>query len=72
MTYDLFGIDQNYIYDFKKRVTELTSTDILEAAKRHLHPGAQPVLVVVDASKLSSSLQNLDKEVVIVHPDYLP
>ena len=72
MTYDLFGIDQNYIFDFKKRVRELTSTDILEAAKHHLHPGAQPVLVVVDASKLSSSLQNLGKQVVIVHPDYLP
>jgi predicted Zn-dependent peptidase len=71
MTYDLFGIDQNYIFDFKKKVGELTSMDILEAAKRHLHPGEQPILVVVDASKISSSLQKLGKQVVFLHPDYL-
>lgn len=72
MTYELFGIDQNFIFDYKKKVEGLTSDDILEAAKRHLHPGAQPILVVADASKVRSALQKLGREVVMVHPEYLP
>lgn len=72
MTYELFGIDQNFLFDYKKKVEELTSNDILEAAKRHLHPGVQPILVVVDASKVRSALQTLGREIVLLHPEYLP
>ncbi|MCO5583520.1 hypothetical protein L7F22_037431 [Adiantum nelumboides] len=72
MTYELFGIDQNFIFNYKKKVEELSSAGILEAAKRHLHPGNQPVLVVADASKVMPALKTLGREIVVLHPDYLP
>ncbi|KAI5069426.1 hypothetical protein GOP47_0015727 [Adiantum capillus-veneris] len=72
MTYELFGIDQNFLFSYKKKVEELTTVDILEAARRHLHPGLQPVLVVADASKVMSALKTLGREIVVLHPEYLP
>lgn len=72
MTYELFGIDQNFLVNYKKKIEELTSTDILEAAKRHLHPGAQPILVVADVSKVQSALQTMGKQNFVLHPNYLP
>ncbi|KAH7405127.1 hypothetical protein KP509_15G057600 [Ceratopteris richardii] len=72
MTYDLYGIDPNFLLNYKKKVEELTSIDILEAAKRHLHPRNQPILVVADAARVIPALKTLGREIVVLHPEYLP
>ncbi|XP_024525480.1 uncharacterized protein LOC112344626 [Selaginella moellendorffii] len=52
LIYDLFGIDQNLPFTYKKRVEEVTTDDILQAARRHLHPDLEPIVVVTDAKAL--------------------
>ncbi|KAJ7524747.1 hypothetical protein O6H91_17G019100 [Diphasiastrum complanatum] len=64
MSYELFGIDQNFLFQYKKGVEEVTRDQILQAAKRHLHPSSQPILVVTDVTKLAPLFSSLDAPVM--------
>lgn len=71
MTHELFGIDEDFLFNYKKKVEALTPDEILEAAKRHLHPNSQPILIVTDVSRVKPMLQALNMEVVNIQPEYL-
>ena len=59
MTYELFGIDQDYIFRYKRGIEETTGDDVLRVAKRHLHPDKQAILIVTDVDVIRSSLKDL-------------
>ncbi|EFJ13384.1 hypothetical protein SELMODRAFT_424592 [Selaginella moellendorffii] len=56
LIYDLFGIDQNLPLTYKKKVEEVTSNDILEGARKHLHPDLEPIVIVTDAKALGTQM----------------
>ncbi|KAK3259356.1 hypothetical protein CYMTET_31641, partial [Cymbomonas tetramitiformis] len=45
ISYDAFGIDQNFIFEYRAGIQRVTAQDVLGAAKRHLHPFDQQVIV---------------------------
>eukprot|EP00249_Psilotum_nudum_P020485 c27726_g1_i2 orf=222-2186(+) len=71
MTYELFDINQDFLFNYKRKVEGITSSEILQAAQRHLHPSSHPVLIVTDVSKLGPSLQSLRMKIKHLQPDYV-
>ncbi|CAI5523639.1 unnamed protein product, partial [Closterium sp. Naga37s-1] len=68
MTYELFGIDQDFIFEFKRRVEALSPEAVLAAAQRRLHPGEQPIVVVADAAAVMPQLSSLGLPVTLIDP----
>ncbi|CAI5464826.1 unnamed protein product [Closterium sp. Yama58-4] len=68
MTYELFGIDQDFIFEFKRRVEALSPDAVLAAAQRRLHPGEQPIVVVADAAAVMPQLSALGLPVTRIDP----
>ncbi|CAI5981306.1 unnamed protein product [Closterium sp. NIES-64] len=68
MTYELFGIDQDFIFEFKRRVEALSPEAVLAAAQRRLHPGEQPIVVVADAAAVMPQLSSLGLSVTLIDP----
>ncbi|GJP33147.1 hypothetical protein CLOM_g6866 [Closterium sp. NIES-68] len=68
MTYELFGIDQDFIFEFKRRVEALSADQVVVAAQRWLHPTEQPILVVADAAAVMPQLTALGLPVTRVDP----
>eukprot|EP00850_Spirogloea_muscicola_P007521 SM000038S14334 [mRNA] locus=s38:312771:317619:+ [translate_table: standard] len=64
MTYELFGVDQDFLFKYRREVEKVTSRDILQAARRHLHPAEEPILVVSDAAQVEESLASLGLSVI--------
>lgn len=59
ITYALFGINQNFILEFKEGIENVQEGDVLQAAQRHLHPKQQPIVVVADAKAIRKDLETL-------------
>lgn len=72
LSYELFGIDQDFLFKYKRGVEATTALDVLKAAQRHLHPNAQPILIVTDAEKLASVSSIFEVPVVSLRPNYAP
>ncbi|KAG6544219.1 hypothetical protein Mapa_014322 [Marchantia paleacea] len=70
LSYELFDIDQDFLFKYKRGVEATTALDVLKAAQRHLHPNAQPILIVTDAQKLASVSSIFDVPVVSLRPNY--
>ncbi|CAI5490721.1 unnamed protein product [Closterium sp. Naga37s-1] len=68
MTYSLFGIDQDFIFEFKRRVEALSPDAVLAAAQRRLHPLEQPIVVVADAAAVMPQLSALGLPVTLIDP----
>eukprot|EP00850_Spirogloea_muscicola_P003937 SM000016S01925 [mRNA] locus=s16:616230:629684:+ [translate_table: standard] len=64
MTYELFEVDQDFLFKYRREVEKVTSRDILQAARRHLHPAEEPILVVSDAAQVEESLASLGLSVI--------
>ncbi len=46
MTYDYYGMPQDYLQQLKEEVESVTPEDVMEVAKKKLHPDALQILVV--------------------------
>lgn len=55
---------QDYLFSYKDRVQAVTAEDVLNAAKRHLHPLEQPVVVVADAAVEKEQLMKQGRKIV--------
>jgi predicted Zn-dependent peptidase len=56
LTYDYFGLPQDYIQQVKKAVEKVTPQDIVEVAKRKLNPESLQILVVGKAEDFDEPL----------------
>ncbi|GAQ83813.1 peptidase m16 domain protein [Klebsormidium nitens] len=57
MTLDLFGVDKDYLFQYKAGVEETTGPSVLAAAQRHLHPDKHKIVVVSDANRARPILE---------------
>jgi hypothetical protein len=71
LAYELFDIDQDFIFKYKKLVEQTTANDVLKAAQAHLHPESQTVLIVTDVQKVQPLLAASGIPVVQLRPSYL-
>lgn len=55
---------QDYLFTYKAGIEAVTAEDILAAARKHLHPQQQAVVVAADASAVSGQLRNQGRRVV--------
>jgi zinc protease len=59
VVYDMLGLPQDYLQQYQAGVQAVTSDELLAAARQHLHPDEQAVVVVGDAAKLRPGLEGL-------------
>lgn len=55
---------QDYLFTYKAGIEAVTAEDILAAAKRHLHPMQQAVVLAADASAVESQLLSHGRHVI--------
>jgi zinc protease len=55
--YELLGVDPEYVVKYLKKLSMVTPADVQAAAKRHLHPDKQVVVVVGDGMKVRNSIE---------------
>lgn len=50
---------QDFLFQSQARLQQVTASSVFDAARRHLHPQAQDIVVVGDAAKFRSQLTRL-------------
>jgi zinc protease len=55
---------QDYLFQFKAGIEKVTTQDVLEAARRHLHPDQQVVVIAANAEALRPQLEAQGRRVV--------
>jgi predicted Zn-dependent peptidase len=55
---------QDYLFSYRDRVQAVTAEDVLNAARRHLHPLEQQVVVVADAEVAKEQLMKQGRRIV--------
>ena len=53
---EFFSYPQGYLENFRDNIGKVTATDILQAAKKYLHPEAMTIMVVGDEAKFDQPL----------------
>lgn len=71
LAYDLFGLPQDFLFNYKSAVEQVPAKDVLAAAQRHLHPSQQTVVVVGNASQIKPALEAAGMTVVPLQLDPL-
>jgi hypothetical protein len=59
MTYDFYGLPEDFVFQEKENVEKVTPAAVLEAAKANLHPDAVHVLVVGKGEDFGTPLEEL-------------
>jgi len=59
MSYDFYGLPEDFLQREKTRVEQTTKDDVVAAAKRSLHPDSMVILVVGDKEKFDLPLDSL-------------
>jgi zinc protease len=59
MSYDYYGLPEDYLQQLKTKVEKVTPEDVLEVAKRKLHPDALQTIVVGKADEFGEPLSDL-------------
>ncbi len=59
MTYDYYGLPEDYLQQLKSEVEKVTPQDVVEVAKRKLHPDELQVIVVGKADEFGEPLSDL-------------
>jgi predicted Zn-dependent peptidase len=54
--YELWGLPQDWLFTERRRILAAGKKEIMEAARKHLHPGASVILVVGDPKKCRDTL----------------
>ena len=60
---------QDYLFSYRDRVQAVTAEDVLNAAKRHLHPKEQQVVVVGDAEVIREQLSKQGRPILPLQLD---
>ncbi len=55
----VFGLDDDYFHDYRRRVRAVTAAEVAEAAARHMRPQEAQVVVVGDADQIAAPLEAL-------------
>lgn len=58
---EYYGYHDGYLEQYRDNIAKVTKTDILNAARRYLHPDAFKLVVVGDAAKFDQPLATLGK-----------
>jgi len=73
MTYDYYGMDRDYLQQLKEAVENVTPQDVIDVAKRKLHPDALQMLVVGNAADFDEPLSTFgevnDIDITIPSPE---
>ena len=48
LIYSLLGLPQDYLFQYKAGIEQVTSEDVRNAAQRHLHPDQQIIVIAAD------------------------
>ena len=56
LIYSLLGLPQDYLFQYKTGIEQVTSEDVRNAAQRHLHPDQQIVVVAADKNAFEADL----------------
>lgn len=56
LVYSLLGLPQDYLFQYKTGIEQVTSEDVRNAAQRHLHPDDQVVVVAADRKAFEAGL----------------
>ena len=56
LIYSLLGLPQDYLFQYKTGIEQVTSEDVRNAAQRHLHPDQQIVVVAADKNAFAADL----------------
>ncbi|MEE8111102.1 MAG: insulinase family protein [Acidobacteriota bacterium] len=59
MTYEYFGYPEDFLQKYRAGVEKVTAADVLEVAKRHIHPDRLVIVVAGDASRFDKPLAEL-------------
>ena len=59
MTYDFYGLPEDFLNRIKEQVEKVTPDDVVAAAKKHLHPDALKLLVVGNGADFDVRLDAL-------------
>jgi predicted Zn-dependent peptidase len=59
----MYGV-QDYLFQYRAGIEAVTPQDILAAARRHLHPRQQAVVMAADASVFQPQLEAAGMRVV--------
>ena len=56
---EFYGYPENYLENYRTAIARVTREDVLNAAKKHLKPGAFKLVVVGDAARFEAPLSSL-------------
>lgn len=56
LVYSLLGLPQDYLFQYKTGIEQVTSEDVRNAAQHHLHPDQQIVVVAADKKAFEADL----------------
>lgn len=56
LIYSLLGLPQDYLFQYKTGIEQVTSENVRNAAQRHLHPDQQIVVVAADKNAFEADL----------------
>ncbi len=59
MTYDFFGLPENFLQQTKEKVEKVTAADVIAAAKKNLRPDALQVVIVGKGKEFDMPLDQL-------------
>ena len=69
LVYSLLGLPQDYLFQYKTGIEQVTSEDVRNAAQRHLHPDEQIVVVAADRTAFEADLTQKIGQVEILTID---
>jgi zinc protease len=71
MRYEFLGYPQDFLETYQRRIKELTAHDLLDAARRHIHPEQIAVIIVGPREEFDAPLETLGEvtEIDITIPD---
>ncbi|HEY5523254.1 MAG TPA: insulinase family protein, partial [Desulfuromonadaceae bacterium] len=58
---EYYGYPEGYLEQYRDNIAKVTKTDILNAARKYLHPEAFKLVVIGDAAKFDQPLSTLGK-----------
>lgn len=69
LIYSLLGLPQDYLFQYKTGIEQVTSEDVCNAAQRHLHPDQQIVVVAADKSTFEADLRRKFGDIELLNID---
>lgn len=55
---------QDYLFQYRDKIQAVSAEDVLRAARKHLHPNQQDIVVVADSALNLQQLQKQSRKIV--------